>query len=57
MSDFGRQPQPVKITLEGDPIDVIPWMRALMRRAESSGDMAQKINDNSFMIYPRAVND
>jgi hypothetical protein len=55
--DFGRQPKPVKVILEGDPIDVTSWMRALMRRAESSGDMAQQINDNSFTIYPRAVND
>lgn len=59
MSDepFGRQPRPVKVTIDGDQIDVDFWLRALMNRGESSGDMTQKINQRCFMIYPRAVND
>ena len=54
---FGRQPKPVTVSLEGEMEDITSWMRALMRRAEAHGDMAQQINNNSFKIYPRAVND
>lgn len=59
MSDepFGRQPLPVKVTIEGDEIDVLYWMRDFMRRAGFKGDMVQQNLHNSFMIYPRAVND
>lgn len=55
--DFGRQPQPVKVTLEGEPVDVTHWLRKFKRLAESSGDSVQSHNANTFKIYPHAVND
>ncbi len=54
---FGRQPQPVTVSLTGEPVDVENWLRNLMRRAESAGDLTQRLSGNSFIIYPRAVND
>lgn len=55
--DFGRQPQSVKVTLEGELIDVTYWLRKFKRLAESSGDFVQLHNANTFKIYPHAVND
>ncbi len=59
MSDepFGRQPKPVKVTLEGEQVDIDYWRNHLMRAAEFKGDTAMYFNRNIFMIYPRAVND
>lgn len=59
MSDepFGRQPQPVSVLLTGDILDVDYWMRQFMQRAEFKGDVAQKRDNFSFVVYPRAVND
>lgn len=59
MSDepFGRQPQPVKVTLEGEGIDVDRWAKMLSRYAESHGDSVHFKHGNIFTIYPRAVND
>ena len=55
---FGRQPQPVVITVEGiDVIDVDYWVRILRQRAEFKGDITTTINRGTFKIYPRAVND
>lgn len=58
--DFGRQPKPVTVILDGEQPDVDYWLRELMRRAEFKGDVAQKQPTNvgaAFRIYPRAVND
>ncbi len=59
MSDdpFGRQPQPVTVTLDGDPKDVSYWLHKLKRRAEFKGDQVECHSPNIFTIYPRAVND
>ena len=58
---FGRQPQPVRVTIAGThPDDVAYWKRELMRLAQFGGDMVQEGGTdygNDFMIYPRAVND
>lgn len=54
---FGRQPQPVTVTIEGEWPDINYWLRQLSNRAEFKGDMVQSISVNSFKIYPRAVND
>lgn len=55
---FPRQPKPVTVTLEGDdPRDVAYWTDILARRAEFKDDQVQKIHQNGFIIYPRAVND
>lgn len=59
---FGRQPMPVKITIEGaDPRDVDYWYRQLTRSAEFKGDMTQtepgEPMKHTFTIHPRAVND
>lgn len=59
MSDepFGRQPKPVRITMEGEAVDVAYWKQRLMRAAEFKGDMTQNQGLDIFVIYPRAVND
>jgi hypothetical protein len=59
---FGRQPQPVTVTVKGEPEYVRYWLRDLMRRAEFKGDMTQACAfidsfEAQFTIYPRAVND
>lgn len=59
---FGRQPQPVTVTVKGEPEDVQYWLRDLMRRAGFKGDMIQggafvDSFEANFTIYPRAVND
>jgi hypothetical protein len=54
---FGRQPQPVTVTLIGDTADVMYWIRQLGLRAEFKGDSVIYSGSNSFTIYPRAVND
>lgn len=55
---FGRQPEPVKITLSGDPRDCEYWLYQLMRRAEFKGDLAVRHTPSFvFTIYPRANND
>lgn len=56
--NFPRQPEPVRVIIAGThPDDVQYWKRELMRRAEFKGDSVQDIENNAFMIYPRAVND
>lgn len=54
---FGRQPKPVKVTLEGETEDIDYWFRELKRRAEFKGDLVEQKHRNIFTIYPRAVND
>lgn len=54
---FERQTNPVTITISGDELDVDYWIRKLMRGAEFNGDLAQRLSQNVFKIYPRAVND
>lgn len=54
---FGRQPEPVTVTVEGRPLDAEFWSSILMRRAEYKGDCAQRLSASVFKIYPRAVND
>ena len=54
---FGRQPQPVTVTLEGDHRDVAYWLTILRQRAEFKGDSTICHTQNGFRIYPRAVND
>ena len=55
--NFGRQPQKVTVTLAGDPEDVGYWRGQLARLAEFKGDTVAKITNDSFVIFPRAVND
>lgn len=55
--DFGRQPEPVLVTLEGEDTDVRYWMTQLRSRAEFKGDLTTGLAYNQFKIYPRAVND
>ena len=54
--DFGRQPKPVTVSFSGDAEDVAYWRIALARCAEFKGDTVQRIDERSFVIYPRAVN-
>ncbi len=54
---FGRQPKPVKVTLEGEPTDTRYWAYQLAQRAEFKGDSVEHLTDKGFTIYPRAVND
>lgn len=62
MSDepFGRQPLPVKVIFEGDPKDkehIDSYIRTCINAIERhSYDVCTKVN-NTFTIYPRAVND
>lgn len=59
MSDepFGRQPKTVEIVINGEKPDVEFWQREFIRRAEFKGDQVIGRTANSFVIYPRAVND
>lgn len=55
---FGRQPQPVRVVLTGDPIDVDHYRSKIIGYIErSSYDTCSKSDPNTFTIYPRAVND
>lgn len=55
---FGRQPQRVTVTIDGDDVqDVDYWAYRLRRAAEFKGDIVQQVNAGTFHIYPRAVND
>lgn len=54
---FGRQPKPVKVTLDGESIDVEFWARHIKRACEFKGDLVEFKHANIFTIYPRAVND
>lgn len=52
-----RQPEPVRIEVFGnDQEDIRYWLRDLARRATFKGDIVE-VQDNSFTIYPRTVND
>jgi hypothetical protein len=55
--NFGRQPKPVTVTLNGDREDVAYWKIVLAQRAEFKGDSVAHLSDVRFIIYPRAVND
>lgn len=54
---FGRQPQTVVVTLQGELEDVNYWMGQLRQRAEFKGDTTNRLTPNSFAIHHRAVND
>lgn len=54
---FGRQPQPVKFTMEGETIDIDYWFNLIKRMAESRGYNTVERHRNIFTIYPGAVND
>lgn len=54
---FRRQPEPVSVSLTGHTLDTEYWMRVLMTKATFCGDMVQRLDDSSFRIYPRAIND
>lgn len=54
---FGRQPKPIKVTLEGDTIDIDFWFLEFKRRAEALSANVEQAHRNIFTIYPRAVND
>jgi hypothetical protein len=56
--DLPRQPQPVKVVLEGDPIDVSKYIHFIMNFIEvKTYDTCTRTSTTSFTIYPRAVND
>ena len=54
---FGRQPKPVKFTLEGETLDIEAWVSLIKARASAVGDDFQQQHANIFTVYPRAVND
>lgn len=54
---FGRQPQPVTVSLVGEYVDATYYMQLLRRYVENQGDNAERLSDFAFKIYPRAVND
>lgn len=53
---FGRQPQPVTVTILGDLRDVDTYLRKIARYIEGQGDNVQRMG-NQIKIYPRAIND
>lgn len=56
-SPFGRQPEPVTVTVEGNELDMLEWTRFFMLRAQYAGDTVTQFGPGVFRIYPRAVND
>ncbi len=55
---FGRQPQPVRVVLVGEPIDVDHYRNRLIYIIENGSlDVCTKTDTHIFTIYPRAVND
>lgn len=54
---FGRQAEPVMVTLAGDTRDTTYWYGILASRAEFKGDQVQRLNAVQFKIFPRANND
>lgn len=53
-----RQPQPVKLTLKGQPEDVRRYMALIARRIEAIGfDHVTISGENELTIHPAAVND
>lgn len=56
--ELPRQPQPVRVLLVGEPIDVEHYRNKLIRVLENgSYDTCTKTDNNVFTIYPAAVND
>jgi hypothetical protein len=55
--DLPRQPEPVKITAEGDKRDVEYYLRRIKAIIERGSYDNVVIVDNTLTIYPRAVND
>lgn len=55
---FGRQPQPVQITVVGkEAQDVVYWVRYIKQACEFKGDLVEQQGSTQLTIYPRAVND
>lgn len=55
---FGRQPQPVQITVTGkDAADVVYWVRHIKLACEFKGDLVELQGSTQLTVYPRAVND
>lgn len=55
---FGRQPEPVTITLSGHPLDVEYYKSILMRLVrQRSYDNTMDIAEGAFKILPQAVNE
>lgn len=50
---FGRQPKPVKFTLEGETEDIDYWFKVISNLV----DDIQREHRNIFTVHPRAVND
>lgn len=55
--DFGRQPEPVRVTLTGDIRDTRRYAAILARVARAWGEDIEHQTDFGFTIYPRAIND
>jgi hypothetical protein len=54
---FGRQPKRVKITFEGEQIDIDNYARMFQRKILlGTYDQCDRCG-NTLTIYPRAVND
>jgi hypothetical protein len=53
---FGRQPEPVLVSVTGDMRDVEYWITQLRRYAEGRCGSTERMG-NQFKIYPQAVND
>lgn len=55
--ELRRQPEPVKLTFEGDPRDVDEYIRKVCGAIErTSYDTTTRVG-NTITIYPAAVND
>lgn len=54
---FGRQPEPVTITLSGHPLDVEYWKSIMIRMLNYHYDEVHDVAPDAFKIFPRAVND
>lgn len=56
---FGRQPQPVRVVLTGDAIDIEHYRKLIMGYIDrtSYDHCVYNPAEDSFTIYPRAVND
>lgn len=55
--DSVRQPKPVRVSFDGNPIDKQYWLRTFVKGAEALGHNVEQVSADGFTIYPRAVND
>ena len=57
-SPFPRQPQPVKVHVVGEDLDVVTYITRIRSYLErNSYDTVSRTGFNTFTIYPGAIND